>query len=155
MPKIRKPASIESGLEEVVQILSEEEIVNAIGKSSSYLRKCSDPDQSHEINHNEFYKLDLACIKKNKAPPLLNVYEYMISKKMGLIEFKGTDTLNEVLIRFTLLHGNLIEKIKDAQKPESDKGTEISETEKKEIFKAIKDLDTKILKLKIMVEKGN
>ena len=42
MPKIRKPASIEKGLEEVIQILSEDEIVDAIGKSSSYLRKCSD-----------------------------------------------------------------------------------------------------------------
>jgi len=155
MPKLRKPGSIENGLEEVIQILSEEEIMNAIGKTSSYLRKCSDPGEPNEIKHNEFYKLDLACIKKNKAPPLLNVYEYMISKKMDLIEFKGTDTLNEVLVRFTLLHGKLIEKIKDAKKPESDKGAEISGTEKKEIFKAIKDLDNKILKLKIMVDKGN
>ena len=43
MAKIRKTASIENGLMEVVQILSEEEIQAAIGKGSSYVRKCSDP----------------------------------------------------------------------------------------------------------------
>ena len=45
MVKIRKTASIEKGIEEVVKILSEEEIQQAIGKSVSYLRKCSDPDK--------------------------------------------------------------------------------------------------------------
>ena len=38
MAKIRKTASIENGLMEVVQILSEEEIQAAIGKGSSYVR---------------------------------------------------------------------------------------------------------------------
>jgi len=43
MAKIRKTASIENGIMQVLKILSEEEIQDAIGKSSSYLRKCSDP----------------------------------------------------------------------------------------------------------------
>ncbi len=60
MPKIRKPASSEKGLEEVIQILTEDEIVNSIGKSSSYLRKCSDPELNYWINHDEFFKLDQA-----------------------------------------------------------------------------------------------
>ena len=44
MAKIRKMASIENGLMEVTKILSEEEIQEAIGKGSSYIRKCSNPD---------------------------------------------------------------------------------------------------------------
>ena len=36
MVKIRKTASIEKGIEEVVKILSEEEIQQTIGKSASY-----------------------------------------------------------------------------------------------------------------------
>ena len=44
MVKIRKLASIEKGLEEIIKVLSEEEIKQAINKGGSYIRKCSDPD---------------------------------------------------------------------------------------------------------------
>ena len=60
MPKIRKPASIEKGLEEVIQILTEDEIVNSIGKSSSYLRKCSDPEQNYWNLVNDAILCDVA-----------------------------------------------------------------------------------------------
>ena len=78
MAKIRKSASIESGLMEVLKILSDEEINKAIGKTSSYVRKCSNPDLAQQIDHNDSFKLDQACIEKGKAPPLLAAYEYMI-----------------------------------------------------------------------------
>ena len=64
MAKIRKTASIESGIMEVLKILSDKEIEDAIGKSSSYLRKCSNPDLPQQIDHNDSLKLDIACIKK-------------------------------------------------------------------------------------------
>ena len=137
----------------MIQILTEDEIVNSIGKSSSYLRKCSDPEQNYWINHDEFFKLDQACIKKNKAPPLLDVYEYMVSKEMGSIDFGKIGSLDEVLVRFNILHGKLIEKIKEAQDPKSDKGSEISDIEKKDILKAVRDLENKILKVKTIIDK--
>ena len=74
MVKIRKVASIENGITEVVKILTEEEIQQAIGKSISYLRKCSDPDLPQQIDHNDSFKLDKACINKDKAPPLLTAH---------------------------------------------------------------------------------
>ena len=46
MVKIRKIDSIETGIEEVLKILNEDEIQAAIGKGASYLRKCGDPDLS-------------------------------------------------------------------------------------------------------------
>ena len=48
MPKIRKIASIERGLEEVVQSLTDEEIKKAINKGSSYVRKCSDTQTDND-----------------------------------------------------------------------------------------------------------
>ena len=65
MAKIRNLASIENGLTEVIKILSENEIEEAIGKSVSYLRKCSDPDQPQQIDHNDSLKLDLPLDKFN------------------------------------------------------------------------------------------
>ena len=61
------------------KVLTDQEILDTIGKGSSYLRKCSDPDLPQQIDHNDSLKLDIACIKKHKAPPLLNSHEYTIS----------------------------------------------------------------------------
>ena len=53
MAKIRKNASIENGLMKVLKILTDKEIQDAIGKTSSYLRKCSNPDLPQQIDQNE------------------------------------------------------------------------------------------------------
>ena len=152
MAKIRKTASIENGLMEVVQLLSEDEIQAAIGKGSSYVRKCSNPDLPQEIDHNDSFKLDKACIAKGKAPPLLTSHEYMIAHELENIDTTESKNLSQILVRSTILHGKLTELIHDAQDPKSDKGLEISVLEKKDIFEAIKDLEDKILKIKLTID---
>ena len=152
MAKIRKTASIERGIEEVVKILNEEEIQQAIGKSVSYLRKCSDPDLPQQIDHNDSFKLDKACIEKDKAPPLLSAHEFMISKEFEKLDPDKIKNINDMLVKFTILHGKLTEVITNAHRPEGDKGSEISPLEKKEINAAIAELENKILKLKKAVD---
>ena len=105
MAKIRKTASIEIGIEEVVKILSEEEIQQAIGKSVSYLRTCSDPDLPQQIDHNDSFKLDKVCIEKGKAPPLLTAHEYMISQEFDILDPDKTKNINDMLVKFTILQG--------------------------------------------------
>ena len=153
MTKIRKIASIESGLAEVVKILSEEEILQAIGKSASYLRKCSNPDQPQQIDHNDSFKLDKACIKKGKSPPLLTVHEYMISQEFNKLDEDKPKNIDDMLVKFTILHGKLTELVKKSQDPESDQGSKITPLEKKDIFDAITALENKVFKLKITVDK--
>ena len=155
MAKIRKISSIENGIAEVIKILSEDEIEEAIGKGISFLRKCSDPDQPQQIDHNDSIKLDLACIKKKKAPPLLNSHEYIMSSNIATSDLQNDDDLDAILVKFTILHGKLVEVIKKAQEPSSDKGEEISVIEKKEIFEAIKSIEDKIMKPKISIDKKN
>ena len=155
MAKIRKLASIENGITEVIKILTEDEIEEAIGKSVSYLRKCSDPDQPNQIDHNESLKLDLACVKKNKSPPLLNCHEHKIAQDLEGNKINENNDLDDVLIRFTILHGKLIEAIELAQDPSSDQGEKISELEKKDIFESIKKIEDKIMKLKISIDNQN
>tara|TARA_B100000787_G_scaffold164448_1_gene147142 strand:+ start:369 stop:836 length:468 start_codon:yes stop_codon:yes gene_type:complete len=152
MAKIRKTASIENGLMEVVQILNEDEIQVAIGKGSSYVRKCSNPDLPQEIDHNDSFKLDKACINKGKAPPLLTAHEYMIAKEFDNINTNESKDISQILVRSTILHGKLTELIHHAQDPKSDKGVEISVLEKKEIFEAVKDLEDKIMKIKMTID---
>ena len=153
MAKIRKTASIERGIEEVVKILNEEEIQQAIGKSVSYLRKCSDPDLPQQIDHNDSFKLDKACIKKGKSPPLFTAYEYMISQESNKLDEDKSKNIDDMLVKFTILHGKLTELVKKSQDPESDQGSKITPLEKKDIFDAITALENKVFKLKITVDK--
>jgi len=155
MAKIRKISSIENGIAEIIKILSEDEIAEAIGKSVSFLRKCSDPDQPQQLDHNDSIRLDIACIKKKKAPPLLNSHEYIISTSIDSEKINHQDDLDGVLVKFTILHGKLVEVIKKAQDPKSDRGEEISPLEKKEIFESIKSIEDKIMKLKISIDKND
>ena len=152
MAKIRKTASIENGIMQVLKILNEDEIQETIGKSSSYLRKCSDPSQQQQIDHNDSIKLDIACIKKGKAPPLFVAHEYIVINESDNLDSHKQNDIDEMLVKSTILHGKLTEVVKLSEDPKSDKGTEISKLEKKEIMEAIKNLEDKIMKIKITVD---
>mgnify|MGYP005755822013 FL=1 len=153
MAKIRKTASIENGIMQVLSILNEDEIQNAIGKSSSYLRKCSNPDDlQRHIDHNDSIKLDIECIKKGKAPPLFIAHEYIVINESENSDNHKQNDIDEMLVKSTILHGKLTEVVKKAEDPKSDKGVDISKLEKKEIMESIKNLEDKIMKIKITID---
>ena len=136
----------------VLKILNDTEIQESIGKSSSYIRKCSNPDLPQQIDHNDSFKLDQSCIKKGKAPPLFTSYEHMIAEVLDNSEDIENKDINEMLVKSTILHGKLTELVKDAKDPNSEKGTEISPIEKKEIDQAITELENKILKIRLKID---
>ena len=153
MVKIRKTASVENGIMQVLSILSDEEIQEAIGKTSSYLRKCSNPDDpQRHIDHHDSIKLDIACIKKGKAPPLLNSHQYIVTNVSDSLDSHKHNDIDEMLVKSTILHGKLTEVVKQAENEKSDQGIQISKLEKKEIMEAIKNLEDKIMKIKITVD---
>ena len=153
MAKIRKQASIENGIMEVLKILTEEEIQDAIGKGSSYLRKCSNPDLPQELDHNDSVKLDLQCIKKGMGHPLCNSHEYILVNELEKNDNHRSNDIDEMLVKSTILHGKLTEVVKLSEDPKSDDGKEISKLEKKEIMDAITNLENKILKIKLTIDK--
>ena len=153
MVKIRKTASVENGIMQVLNILSDDEILEAIGKTSSYLRKCSNPDDpQRHIDHHDSIKLDIACIKKGKAPPLYDAHEYIVINEFENLSSHKENDIDEMLVKSTILHGKLTEVVKLSEDPKSDQGKEISKLEKKEIMEAIKNLEDKIMKIKITVD---
>ena len=78
-----------------------------------------------------------------------------ISRNSDLSDIKSHDDMDSILVKFTVLHGKLVETIIAAQDPESDKGEEISLIEKKEIFESIKLIEDKIMKIKLTIDKKN
>ena len=159
MPKIRKPASIENGLSEVVKILSEDEIEEAIGKSSSYLRKCSDPDKDSDgikrnIDHKDSVQLDLACVRKGISPPLLTSHQYIIDQEKNKLDNEDMSDVSRMLVKFSILEGELNKFIIDATDPGGPGGESVTELEKKKIFESIKKIEDKILKIKLSIDKS-
>ena len=158
MSKIRKIASIERGLEEVVQSLTEEEIKQAINKGSSYVRKCSDPDKDDEgvkrnISHGDSVKLDIKCIEKGISPPLLTAHQFIIDQAKSEHKTNLGDVSN-MLVKFSILEGELNKVVIEATDPKSPDGEKITALEKKKVFEAIKKIEDKILKIKLAIDKS-
>ena len=109
-------------------------------------------DLQQQIDHNDSVKLDVACIEKGKAPPMFVAHEYILINKSDDLDSHKENDIDEMLVKSTILHGKLTEVVKSAEDPKSDKGLEISKLEKKEIMEAIKNLEDKIMKIKITVD---
>ena len=97
--------------------------------------------------------MDLKCIQKGKAPPLYTAHEYIVINEIENTDVHGSNDIDELLVKSTILHGKLTEVVKLAEDPSSEKGSEISQLEKKEIMQAIKNLENKILKIKLTIDK--
>ena len=150
MPKPREISSVEAGLSLAIKNIKDKILV-ATGKSESYLRKCSDPSLPQQLDHKDAIKIDRVCIEAGLMPYLFEAHKAIIISELKKI--KGTNQdLNELLIKFTILHGKLMESIKSAKSSKSDQGVNISAAEKKEIFDAFEKLETKILKIKKSIE---
>ncbi len=135
MPKIRKIASIERGLEEVIQALTDEEIKQAINKGSSYVRKCSDPQPDNEgvkrnIDHIDSVKLDIKCIEKGISPPLLTAHQFIIDQAKSEHKTNLGDVSN-MLVKFSILEGELNKVVIEATDPTSPDGEKMTDLEKK------------------------
>ena len=63
-------------------------------------------------------------------------------------------SINELLVQFTISMGKLLDSIKTAKNPKGEQGKTISAAEKKEIYEALHELEDKIVKVKTSVEKS-
>ena len=150
--KIRDLASLEKGLDNILEHLSEEEIKKAIGKTRDYISKCSNPDVNpnqpkRNIAHIDSVELDLACLRKKIAPPMLNAHTYILDAEKSKIQAPQGD-VNKMMIKLTILDGKLKDEILKAL--EDNKLTKI---EKDKINDAIKAIEDKILKIKLAINK--
>ena len=154
--KIRKIASIEKGLEDVLKALNEKEIKDAIGKTKDYIAKCSDPEPAdgikRSIDHYQSVALDRACVRKGISPPLLTAHQYMIDEEKSKHQSNLAD-INKLLVRFTILDGDLKKVIEKSTDPKGPDGEKITKVEKKKIFDSIKAIEDKILKIKLTIDK--
>ena len=114
MSKIRKLSSVENGLAEAIKKLKAEVIEKATGKSISFIRKCSDPDLKQQLDHKDAVNIDIVCLENGLPPYLLRAHEYIILKELKKVKHNNYD-INELLVKFTILHGELMNAINNAK----------------------------------------
>ena len=151
MTKIRDPLTIEHILSRVINKLDEHEVKNITNKSISHFRKCSDPDdKDHNLHYADAIKLDILMQRKSLGTPFIDNFSLLIED-----EFNKNNVYENVastLIKIGGRMGNLMDITQQAMSPDSQKGKEISNKERDQIFKAISEVEEKIAKLKLSIK---
>ena len=151
MTKIRKPLTVEHVLSSVIKDLDEKNVKELTGKSLSHFRKCSDPeDKDHNLHFNDAIKLDLILHKSQKGTPFLDNFEIILNDEMSNIE--ESKNISHTLINIGGRIGNLMDVTSESLNPNSQDGRNISDKEKDEIHKAIKEVEEKMARLKISIK---
>jgi len=148
--KIRKFLSLEESLSYAVEQLGDEAIQKSTGKSSSYIRKCSDPDAEQTLQFQDAIKIDMECLKLNKGTPIFEFYEHqlVIAMKEHHIEERLNDVVGQMSAKALLI----VDRCIQAMNKFGPEGNKITQTDLKGISEAIKQMEEKILKVKIKVE---
>ena len=151
MAKIKDLSSIESGLAQAIKNLGKGTLETVTGKSESFLRKCSDPDdKDHKLHLADAIKLDMLSLKSQNGSPFLDNMSLIVNN-----EFNEQEKLEDVsrnLIAIGGRIGNLMDTTEQALHPDSPNGEEIAKKEKEKIFDAISQVEEKIARLKLSIK---
>jgi len=151
MTKLRKPLTVEHVLSSVIKDLDENNVKELTGKSLSHFRKCSDPaDKDHNLHFIDAIKLDLILQKSQKGTPFLDNFEVMLNEELENI--KTTENISNTLINIGGRIGNLMDVTNESLSPDSQDGENLSNKEKDQIHKAIKEVEEKMARLKLSIK---
>lgn len=146
----RKFSSIEQALKETIKDLGKDAIKETTDKSESHFRKCSDEnDTEHHIYHRDAVSLDIASMRKGYGHPMLSAHETLLND--ALKSKNDVENITSTLINIGGRLGNLMEVTNDAIDPKGHGGSDITPQEKDKIYKAIKEVEQKIVNLKLSV----
>jgi len=151
MTKLRKPLTVEHVLSSVIKDLNENNVKELTGKSLSHFRKCSDPaDKDHNLHFIDAIKLDLILQKSQNGTPFLDNFEVMLNEELENI--KTTENISNTLINIGGRIGNLMDVTNESLSPDSQDGENLSNKEKDQIHKAIKEVEEKMARLKLSIK---
>ena len=140
--------TIQEGIKSALKDLEANEVAEAtknyagVAKQKNYFYKCSE-GKGHNIHHKYSVALDIACIKKDKAPSMLKTHEAMIARYFE--KTPGTTTAE-----LTLYLGQLIEDVGRLTRTvvEGLEDGTLTQAEQKDIKEAIKKTEQSIVQLK-------
>ena len=148
---LRKLISLEQALKEAIRDLKDRGLKEATNKSESHFRKCSDEkDKDHNIHHKDSIEIDRYCMKRGLGHPMLTSHQTILDAADKSIT--NVDSGSNTFINFGSRIGRLMDTTQKAMDPEGEEGQNLSQKEKDHIHKAIKEVEDKILNLKMIVD---
>ena len=148
---LRKLISLEQALKDVIRDLKDHGLKEATNKSESHFRKCSDEkDKDHNIHHKDSIEIDRYCMKRGLGHPMLTSHQTILDAADK--STTNVDSASNTLINIGSRIGRLMDTTQKAMDPEGEQGQNLSQKEKDHIHKAIKEVEDKILNLKMIVD---
>ena len=83
---------------------------------------------------------------------MLTSHQYIIDQEKNNLDNEDINDVSRMLVKFSILEGELNKFIIDATDPNSPGGEEVTDLEKKKIFESIKKIEDKILKIKLSID---
>ena len=148
---LRKLISLEIALKNAINDLKDKRLREATGKSESHFRKCSDEKNSdNNIHHKDSIEIDKYCMIRGLGHPMLTSHQTILEAADK--STTNVDSVSNTLINIGSRIGRLMDTTQKEMDPEGEEGQNLSQKEKDQIHKAIKEVEDKILNLKMIVD---
>tara|TARA_Y100000590_G_scaffold228263_1_gene257597 strand:- start:78 stop:623 length:546 start_codon:yes stop_codon:yes gene_type:complete len=146
----RNPYSIEDNLKDVIEKIGDKGLKEATGKGKdTFLKKSNPMHPGRHIDLKDAVDLDIYCRNKGLGTPLLDGYKTIIDKATGVSSNYKPEEIRKTVTKILEELGDVSETVSNAIKD-----GKVTEIEKKNISKEIKELEIEISKIKKQVGLG-
>jgi len=146
----RNPYSIEDGLKDVIEKIGEKGVKEATGKGKDTFLKKSNPEHpGRHIDLKDAVDLDIYCRTNGFGTPLLESYKTILDNATGVSSNYKPEEIRKTVTKILEELGDVSETVSSAIKD-----GKVTESEKKDISKEIKELEVQISTIKKQVGLG-
>ncbi len=145
----RKIDSLEGALRDAIERFGSERVAEAIGKSKDYINNLSNPNQKNigerrrkKISHEDSIILDKFCLENEMAPPMIAVHQMLIDNFRSSLD--PSRSIEQSISTISFRFAEVVNKVEKALDPQSEKGIDFSDNEKKHIHQSIKELEEQL-----------
>lgn len=130
MTKIRQPISPNYAVQECLRAVPVTQLAEAVGKSAGFIYKCSDPDESHEINVRDALVIEDLVYRLTGTAPFRELFIRNIAKDRPALQ----GCVRDGMLRMQEELGSLSAKIRQSTSSESEDGERLSANERAAIM---------------------
>ena len=146
----RNPYSIEDGIKDIIEKVGDKGLREATGKGiDTFLKKSNPEHPGRHIDLKDAVDLDIYCRNNGIGTPLLDSYKTILDKATGVSSNYKPDEIRKTVTKILEELGDVSETVSSAIKD-----GKVTESEKNNISKEIKELEIQISTIKKQVGLG-
>jgi hypothetical protein len=151
LTRIRRAASEEEAIEQVIRALGTEAAAQAIGRSRNYLLRAANPDDDVHLQLRDAQALDAACLAAcNKAP----ITDWMVGQRQAAQRANAHCDLDAALTDLMADVGRVADDVRTMRRPDSPGGTALTEQERTRLVRDIDEAARELSDIRASVVNG-